>query len=86
MTKRRSVGERMDKHKTLSARRETALDWAANWYADHLDTIHNLERALGAGDVALAGRYCGQLKTLHGKALGALPRVIDRLADEDIIP
>jgi len=60
------------------------MDWAANWYADHLDTLHKLERALGAGDIPTAGRYCGQLKALHDKAMGALPRVIEALADEDV--
>ena len=84
MGKHKSIGERINKAKSLAARREVAMDWAANWYADHLETIHALEKALAAHDMATAGRHCGQLKVLHDKALGALPRVIDALCDEDI--
>lgn len=85
MSRARSIGERMRIAKSLKSRREAALDWAANWYADHLATLHSLEKALGRGSVVEAGRYCGQLKVLHEKALGALPGVIDALSDEDIV-
>ena len=70
---------------SLEARRIAAKDWAASWRADHSETLRRLEQALSAGNVAEAGRWCGQLKTLHGKALDALPRVIEALADEDIL-
>lgn len=84
MRPHKSIGERMRRAKTLDKRRETAMDWAASWYADHLSVIYELEKALQHRDVASAGRYCGQLKVLHDKALSALPRVIDALSDEDI--
>ncbi len=70
---------------TLETRRQTALDWAANWHADHDDVIRKLEKAIGGRDIATAGQFCGQLKALHEKALGALPRVIEALSDEDIV-
>lgn len=84
MTKRKSIGMRIESARTLAVRREVALDWSANWYGDHLKTLHSLEKALQSSDGALAGRYCGQLKTLHEKAFSAMPRVIDALTDEDI--
>ncbi len=85
MPKRKSIGHRIEKAGSLAVRREVAMDWSANWYADHLQTIHDLEKALGARDISLAGRYCGQLKTLHEKAFSAFPRVIDAHTDEDIV-
>lgn len=84
MPPRRAIGERLKRAGTLAVRREIALDWSANWYADHLDTLHRLEKALQGRDIATAGQYVGQLKALHEKAMGALPRVIEALADEDI--
>ena len=85
MAQRRAIGERLRRTKSLETRREIVLDWGANWYADHLATIHNLEKALQHRDVESAGRYCGQLKALHEKALGALPRVVEALCDDDIL-
>lgn len=84
MPKRKSIGYRIERASTLAARREVASDWSANWYVDHLQTIHSLEKALQSRDLALAGRYCGQLKNLHEKAFSAFPRVIDALTDEDV--
>lgn len=85
MPRHKSIGYRIERAGTLATRREVAMDWSANWYADHLQTLHSIEKALGARDVALAGRYCGQLKALHEKAFGAFPRVIEALTDEDIV-
>jgi hypothetical protein len=85
MPKHRSIGYRIERARTLAVRREVATDWSINWYADHLETLSNLEKALGARDIASAGRYCGQLKALHEKAFAALPRVIEALTDEDIV-
>ena len=83
--KRRSIGQRIQRAKSLDARRETALAWAANWRADHDDTLRQLERALAGRDIASAGQHLGQLKTLNDKAMSALPKVIDALADEDAL-
>ena len=81
---RRAIGESMRRAKSRDARRATALDWAARWAAYHMQTLHNLEKALQHHDVGRAGQYCGQLKALHEKAFGALPRVIERLAEDDV--
>lgn len=83
-TKRRSIGERITRSKSLATRRQYAIDWAANWQRDHDATLRQLELALGAGDIGIAGKYCGQLKALHGKAFSAIARVINALADEDV--
>ena len=85
MGKHRSIGERMQRAKSLASRREAALDWAANWLADQDETISALEQAIRRGDLVAAGRYCGQIKTISDKSLVALPKVIDALADEDAL-
>lgn len=85
MTPRRAIGERLKRAGTLKVRREVALDWAANWMRDHDDTLARLERAVGQGRMAEAGQLVGQLKALNDKAMSALPRVIDALADEDMV-
>lgn len=51
---------------------------------DHEDTLASLERAISRGD-GNAGQYLGQLKALNEKAMSALPRVIEALADDDIL-
>ena len=84
MAPRRAIGERLKRAGSLAVRKEVALDWYANWHRDHIDTVSKLENALMFNDVADAGRLLGQLKTLHEKAFGAMPRVIDSLTDEDI--
>lgn len=81
--KHRSIGERMTRAKTLDSRREAALDWAANWREDHEETLALIERALQTGRISAAGQALGQLKALNDKAMSALPRVIEALADED---
>ena len=85
MSKHRSIGERIRRAKSLDSRREAALDWAANWRADHIDTLMQLERALGERNLAAAGQCLGQLKALDDKAMTALPRVIEALADDDVV-
>jgi hypothetical protein len=69
---------------TPELRREIALDWAANWRRDHEQTLRMLERAVGIGRLQDAGQYLGQLKALNEKAMSALPRVIERLTDDDV--
>lgn len=84
MAPRRAIGERLKRAGTLAVRKEVALAWYANWHRDHMDTMSKIENALMFNDVADAGRLLGQLKALHEKAFGALPRVIESLADDDI--
>lgn len=84
MAPRRAIGERLRRAKSLESRKEVALDWYANWHQDHLNTLQQVEKALQFRDVEDAGRILGQLKALHEKAFGALPRVIEALADDDI--
>ncbi|WP_323034132.1 hypothetical protein [Pararhodobacter sp.] len=79
---RKSIGERLKRAQTLDTWLEVAQDWAANWRADHEQTLARLERAVGMGRVDDAGQILGQLKALNDKAMGALPRVLDALADD----
>lgn len=83
--KRRSIGERLDRAKSLSVRIEIAYDWLANWMQDHDAEIRHMETALQHGRTLEAGRALGRLKALSDKRFGAMPRVIDALADEDVL-
>lgn len=80
-----SIGERLKKAKSLEARVEIALDWTENWVSDHDKTLSLIKSALIKGDVKAAERYLHQLKTLNEKRFSALPNLIDKLADEDIL-
>ncbi|MDB5523883.1 MAG: hypothetical protein JWM58_1646 [Rhizobium sp.] len=80
----RSIGERIKKSSSLDRRKAIALEWQAAWKSDNDITIHLLERAIGEGRMGEAGHLLGQLKTLTEKRLGALPNVIEKLADDDI--
>lgn len=78
----RSIGERIKRARSPAAQRQTAQDWAANWRRDHNETLARIEQALQRGNIDEAGQYLGQLKSLNAKAMGALPRVIDRLTED----
>lgn len=80
-----SIGERLRKAGTLAVRREIAHDWARAWQDEHDQLIRNLERAVGQGRTTEAGRWVGQIKTVAEKKFAALPNVIDKLADEDMV-
>lgn len=82
--KRLSIGERLRKAHSLDVRRKIALDWTANWIADHDETIRDLECRLARGDIAGAGQSLAQIKGLSDKRFAALPNLIEKLTDEDI--
>lgn len=83
--KRRSIGERMDRAKSLDVRRQIAHDWTANWMQDHDSEMRAIETALQRGRVAEAGQALGRLKALSDKRFNAMPRVIEALTDEDVL-
>ena len=83
--KRRSIGERMGRAKSLDIRRQIAYDWTANWIQDHDAEIRFIETALQRGQISEAGQALGRLKALSDKRFGALPRVIAALTDEDVL-
>lgn len=82
MTKTRSIGERMQRAKSLPVRREIAHDWAVHWRRDHEATVRQLEIAVGQMRMADAGQYVGQIKEALRKMHDALPGVIDRLTGD----
>lgn len=82
--KRRSISERLNRAGGLAIRREIAHDWLANWMQDHEAEVAAIERALQRGLVQEAAQGLGRLKALSGKRFGAMPRLIDALADDDI--
>ena len=84
MPKHKSIGVRLQKAKSLAARRETAHEWAADWQDFHDDTIARIERALRSGRIAEADRLLGDLRVESAKKFSAFPRVIEALTDEDI--
>lgn len=82
--KRRSIGERLARTKSLDVRREIALDWTANWIQDHEGVISEIEKALTHKDAEAAGRHLGQLKSLSNKRMTTLVNVIEKLSDDDV--
>jgi hypothetical protein len=84
MSKRRSIGERINRAKSLPVRRDIALEWAALWQDHHHGTIARLERAIGAGRLTEAAELLGDLKVEDAKRFTALPGVIEALSDEDV--
>ena len=85
MPSHRSISERLHRAGTIAVQREIAHDWATSWQSDHADTLTQLERAIGRGDIARAGQIVGQIKALDAKRFGALPGVIDALTDDDML-
>jgi hypothetical protein len=77
----RSIGERLSRTKNAETRLEIVLDWAESWRIDFDRTIRDLEAAVRDGDFDGQCRATGQIKTLVGKRLSALPRVINSLVD-----
>lgn len=79
-----SIGQRMQRAKSLDSRRAAALDWTENWHQEHDGLVRDLERAVSRRDWDAAARTTGQLKAVGEKRLTALGRVIEALADEDV--
>lgn len=85
MTQRRAIGERLKRASSLALRRQIAHDWLANWLRDYDQTLRRLETALQRGSIGEAGQLLSQLKALNDKRFGAMPNLIDKLCDEDIV-
>ncbi len=83
--KRLSISQRLRKAKSLAVRREIALDWSANWRADHEETILAADKAHAARDHVGLERALGQLKALHEKGFTGLLKVIEALSDDEIL-
>ena len=80
----KSVGERLRKAKSLEARREVGLEWAASWAEEHERALSAVERAVRMGDLANARLSVARLREHTDKRLAALPNVVEKLTDEDI--
>lgn len=79
MTTQRSINQQLRRATTLQAKRQTVQTWAAEWQAEQLGLITNMETAMRAGDghrtvTALSGLRAGSTRRF-----AALPAVLDAL-------
>ncbi|MFB5269352.1 hypothetical protein ACE41H_21570 [Paenibacillus enshidis] len=77
----RSIGQRLEKAKSLESKKKIALDWATNWKNEHERLIKDLERAIIEDDYDLLCRATGQLKVVGQKRFNALPRVLSHISE-----
>lgn len=75
----RSITQRLSRAKSPEAKREAALDWAANWAQEQSGLIRDLESALARDNYDDLCRAVGQIKTVSEKRLQALPKVIEAM-------
>tara|TARA_Y100000780_G_scaffold176831_1_gene161994 strand:- start:3058 stop:3315 length:258 start_codon:yes stop_codon:yes gene_type:complete len=80
MTKRRSIGERLNRAKSPEVKQEVARDWAADWAREQKLLIGKLEKAVKTDDYDQMCIVTGQLKAVTEKRFNALPNVIDKVA------
>lgn len=83
MTKHRSIGERLRKARSPEARRQLLTDWAANWRADQMDIVRQLEDAIRAADHDALCSATGQLKAVTEKRFEGLTNLLRKLSSED---
>lgn len=84
MPKRKSIGERMRKARTLDQRREIGLEWAAAWSEEYGRSLSHLDDAVRRGALANIKTAVSSMNEKISKRLSALPRLVENLADEDI--
>ena len=81
--KHRSVGENLKRAKSTAAKRQTALNWAADWKHEQETIISRIKRALETGERGFLDldRALAEMEAITAKRLGALPRVIELLLE-----
>ncbi|MBP1807000.1 hypothetical protein [Rubellimicrobium aerolatum] len=80
--KSRSIGERLSRAKSPEVRREIMADWIKDWERDQLAIVAELNQALDQRDWSQVSRGAGQLRAVTQERLGALQRILQRLAGE----
>ena len=80
MTKRRSIGERLNRAKSLEVKQEVARDWAADWEREQKTLITQLQQAVKTDDYDQLCIVTGQLKAVTEKRFNALANVIDKVS------
>lgn len=83
MTKRRSIGERLNRAKSPEVKQEVARDWAADWAREQKLLIGKLEQAVKTDDYDQLCIVTGQLKAVTEKRFCALPNVIAKISGAD---
>lgn len=80
MTKRRSIGERLNRAKSPEVKQEVARDWASDWDREQKSLIAQLEQAVKNDDYDKMCIVTGQLKAVTEKRFKALPNVIAKIS------
>lgn len=83
MTKRRSIGERLNRAKSPEVKQQAARDWVADWERDQKSLIAQLEQAVKTDDYDQLCIVTGQLKAVTEKRFNALPNVINNVSGFD---
>ena len=83
---RKSISGKLDRARTDEKRLHIAWEWAQEWEDSSRRNMRALETAISERDFDAQCRAMGHLKEDLLKRLGALPRVMERLADEEDPP
>lgn len=79
MSKRRSIGERLQKARSPEVIAEIVTDWSADWRRDQMDIVRQLETAIQTMDYDALCSATGQLKSVTEKRFDGLAGVVRRL-------
>ena len=79
--KHKSIGQQLAGCKTLDGMIVVAKRWGIDWYNEQSALLRKLRAAIRDGDMQERDFYLDQLDAVNAKRTGALPRVLDRIAD-----
>lgn len=83
MSQHRSIKQRLQKAKSIIAKKDTIDEWVLSWSSDQSYVIKILEAAIRAKDWDKVCIATGQIKSITEKRFEGLQSVIDHLINRD---